>query len=1107
MVSESEVRRPEERRGQQGSLFRRILVCAIGVLAAGAAIWWWRTQMSPLNRGNVALKQAYQSSRPLEERISSLGYAPLVQLRGSGADNIDRVAQARAEKFLLDAASDNPTPAAWHGLGRFYLAQGKLKEAEELFDKAILSAPRNARLHSDEGVRLMAKSHARSGDAESGEEAEQLTIALEHFNLALEIDTNLPEAIFNRALLYQRMLLFQQAREEWQRYLKNDETSAWARDAQSYLQRLEQYHPPASLSPAQLLQELRQAHQLGDDAQAWRILSQHRDRIGSVAVGELLDVYLAALTMANAVEADRLRETLCYVGDLESRIAEDHFTRDLATFYRRITPVKRAELFQARGWLKTGLERLGQTRVEEAGDFFTRAMHVFRRIGDECEALQAEYLLADCYLKPVELRMRSAFHERLEQATSHSRYKWLLTQTLIARSTLQDRLANHSEVIERSRRGGEIAQSGKDANSFARFLLQAAESYYKLGDYHKSLKLYRQGLILVNGQLVEPGLRWAFYLSIAFPLNSLKRHAAAAEYLHESLRIAQEINRPPAICRSLVYLGATYGLQNRSEEAIRQTRLAFDLAQNLPGKSNRIELLALASLKLGELRRQGGEFAEAAKDFDQAIRLYDEINSQALKYSAHKGKLLVSLAQGESSFLEEEIKTVLNLFEEYRVKIREESNRNSFFNAEQSVYDIAIDFWHEHKKDPQTAFELAERCRARSLLDLVSGAPRTIQDAVDPDLKPERISPPLSLREIQDRMPEQTQIVQYAVLKDRLLLWVLSGRQQLMSQEVNISAGELTTLVSAYLELVSKAPSGNQGKTTEAARRLYGLLIQPIVPLLDRRKQLCLVPDKMLNQLPFAALLSESGHYLIEDYSIVFAPSATMFVVCSVAAAAKENVRAEKVLGVGDPAFERSAYPNLRYLPSARREVETIATYYPGAATITGPRALKQRLEDEIERFHVLHLALHCVVDERSPMRSKLLLARPEKTNGEVREADGVLHAYEIYQLSLSRLRLVVLAACRSGVERYYGGEGMVGISRPFLAKGVPLVVASLWEVDSSATTELMIRFHQYRGLRNLPTSEALRQAQLELLHGLEPVYRQPYYWAAFESIGGLTKF
>ncbi len=527
---------------------------------------------------------------------------------------------------------------------------------------------------------------------------------------------------------------------------------------------------------------------------------------------------------------------------------------------------------------------------------------------------------------------------------------------------------------------------------------------------------------------------------------------------------------------------------------------------------SRSELLVLASIKLGKLYSQSGDFNKASENFDRAIRLYGGLDDREyFEYSAYKGLLTASLAQGGSQELEEEIRTTLDLFEKYRAKILEESNRNSFFDNEQSIYNIAIDFWHTRKGDERAAFELAERCRARSLLDLVSGAPRSVQDAAAPDLRSEQVAPSLTLTEIQARMPEKAQIVQYAALEDKLVMWVVSRAKPIITREQKISGGELGGLIKSFLQLVAKSPAGNPKDNqpagpaaAEIARRLYGLLIAPIKPFLDEEKQLCIVPDKALNQLPFAALISPgSERFLIEDYTPLFAPSATMFVICSEAAALKDNVKTEKMLGVGNPTFDRKAFP-LPDLPSARREVEVVASYYQRPRKMIGEEATKRRLESEIDRFDILHLAMHCVVNEHSPMLSQLLMAAPKEKDY---EAEGVLQAHEIYRLPLSRLRLVILSACRSGVERYYGGEGMVGISRPFIAKGVPLVVASLWEVDSDATTELMIRFHEYRKQKTLATADALREAQLSLLHGSDSSLRQPYYWASFASIGGYANY
>ena len=71
----------------------------------------------------------------------------------------------------------------------------------------------------------------------------------------------------------------------------------------------------------------------------------------------------------------------------------------------------------------------------------------------------------------------------------------------------------------------------------------------------------------------------------------------------------------------------------------------------------------------------------------------------------------------------------------------------------------------------------------------------------------------------------------------------------------------------------------------------------------------------------------------------------------------------------------------------------------------------------------------------------------------------------------------------------------------------VPLVVATLWPVESTSTSELMIQFHKYRKRDHHSTVEALRLAQLDMLTDPASEYRQPYYWAPFVVIGGYATF
>jgi CHAT domain-containing protein len=147
---------------------------------------------------------------------------------------------------------------------------------------------------------------------------------------------------------------------------------------------------------------------------------------------------------------------------------------------------------------------------------------------------------------------------------------------------------------------------------------------------------------------------------------------------------------------------------------------------------------------------------------------------------------------------------------------------------------------------------------------------------------------------------------------------------------------------------------------------------------------------------------------------------------------------------------------------------------------------------------------MHFIVNERSEMLSGFPLTPETRAGASNESSNGFLESQEIYRLKLPRLRLAILSACQTGIERQYRGEGAVGAARPFFVAGVPTVVASLWPVDSDASAELMIEFHQHlHGPRRV--TQALREAQVDMIHGADARFRHPYYWAPFLTIGGLN--
>ena len=110
-----------------------------------------------------------------------------------------------------------------------------------------------------------------------------------------------------------------------------------------------------------------------------------------------------------------------------------------------------------------------------------------------------------------------------------------------------------------------------------------------------------------------------------------------------------------------------------------------------------------------------------------------------------------------------------------------------------------------------------------------------------------------------------------------------------------------------------------------------------IPPNLIDGKQVCIVPDKTLHQLAFPTLINKTGTYLLEQYPLFYAPSASIMVLAGENARRKQLTMKESLLAVGNPNFDGEDNPNLGELHDAAIEAKTIATsYYKPLTLITG---------------------------------------------------------------------------------------------------------------------------------------------------------------------------
>jgi CHAT domain-containing protein/lipoprotein NlpI len=1089
-------------RGAQNKAYATtyLRIAALVLITAGLGFGIWRAvfYQSNVARARAALQTAFRQQRPLESRISGFEYAPLPNTRGGGPVVTDQKDEDLAKGLLLVAVSERPDAETHHSLGQLYLAEGNFDKAIAEMEEALKTQPANAGLHSDIGAAFLEKGAAISLNERSGEGLRSLGGALEHLNRALELDSNLFEALFNRALCYQRLRLVQLAKTDWETYIGKDPNSRWADEARQHLAAIKE-REKSSRNDDQSLQEFVAAYRAGQDQEAWSAFISAQSGARNGVVDKLLDEYIELSAKGSDAEATEKLSQLSYAGGLAVKTADDRFVADLSRFYRSAGSESRTALSSARKLVQSGREQLSQTNFEEASRLSDEAARIFERAGDDCEAALARFLTAHVYLRRPDLKSALNMLEALERECSEKRYKLLLAQTFEAIADAEFSRNKYSRAIDSTGQALRLSESEQDSGSQMRALLQLCLEYNAVANYDESLRCLQRSLALAAVRMPEPGQLRTIYDSAADCFEGIRSFAAAIDYQREVLRLVSTLGSDLVQSRCHANLAALYGKARNYGEGIKQATLSYQIGERLSGQAAGQDMMAFASLRLGDLYRGAGDPARALASYDKNIEIYSSLDFPAETFAAHKGKVLCYLDQNDGASAQKELDLTLGLLDQFRSKIADDTNRNSFFDSEQDIYDVAIDFEYSGMNDPGKAFEYAEGGRARSLLEMINRDGGPADRDYERELRSSETG--LALSEIQERLPEGTQILQYAALDDLVVMWVVS-KTNVASAKAAVPLEELRNRVEHYRQEIMRQP-GHDGDPLQDARSLYDVLIKPVEPFLDPKKYICIVPDKVLNYVPFNALVSPaSGKYLIDDYLIGFSPSSTVFIKCCEIARAKESVRDERLLSVSNPRFDRNAFPGLRDLPAADRESSEISAFYRGGRYLSGAAALKTSIKAELPKSNVAQFATHYVPDEMTPMRSKLLLA---KRQGSSEVGDGCLEAGEIYGMSLPRTRLVVLSACQTGIERSYRGEGAIGIARPFMAARVPLVVASLWPIDSDSAAELMIEFQRQRKVNGISSAEALRAAERRMLGNAR--YKAPYYWGSFIIMGGLAGF
>ena len=530
-----------------------------------------------------------------------------------------------------------------------------------------------------------------------------------------------------------------------------------------------------------------------------------------------------------------------------------------------------------------------------------------------------------------------------------------------------------------------------------------------------------------------------------------------------------------------------------------------------------------------------GSLALSRQDWSKALGVYQQsiaLSDQMRRITDHPylynglARSLAGLGRTEEAFAA--AREAVRYVEELRADLGDSALRSGFFEGKQGIYHYAVNLALQAQR-PEEAFSLAERSRSRTFLDLLGsqttlskGRTRALVDeevrlraqlaeakaeaqdgsasaessraraqleALDRDyrafldrVKKENLEQaslmavePVTLAEIQGLLPEGTTLLEYHVDENGVVVWVVD-RQRFKVVRAPGDRQSLVNQVRRFRGAITKmAPIKD---VQSQAQALYRRLLEPArAEILGSR--LVIVPHGVLHYLPFTALRSSSGKWVVEDFAVSTLPSASVLRYLT-----DKGVGASgRALVVGNPDLGADLA-----LPWAEREARMVGQREPGATVLVRADATEVEVKKVLESVGLVHFATHGELNENDPLSSAVLLV---PGGGE----DGRLEVREVFGLDL-HARLVVLSACETGLGKLSRGDELMGLQRAFLYAGTPAVVTTLWKVDDRASYELIRAF--YNRLAAAGPVEALRQAQIETM----ATFPHPYSWAAFGLSG-----
>ncbi len=991
-----------------------IAIAALVVLAI--ALPALRQAIHPSSPTDTLVALAPRSARLVEPRLTGgfpwAGYHGPMRATGLTPD-AQQLKLGGAAGDLIERAEHDQSAEAQHAAGVAMVLVEKPDEAIAKLETAA-RASHDAKSWSDLAA-------ARYATASKLGRASLYPEALAAADAALRIDPNLPEALFNRALILERLGLTDEAKRAWQRYLETDSSSDWATEARSRIAQL-----PATTHASQFEHDrplLERAAERGDTASVRRYVDVHRERARAYAEGEYLGHWAEALQRSDKTEAARWLSIARATGNALVEISGESLLRDAVHAIDEAAPAEQGSIASAHVLYRNGRIAYSRGQRDAAERDLLRAAEAFEAVRDPM-ALQARYYAASSRLARNDAvgaradleRARAAADAHPEYVSLGAHVRWELGRTLVLGYDWSRAVSALSDGAVMFHRSGDRA-----SEAFVETLL--AEALGSLGreDDAWLARISAFAALSVEGEasLLATSVTGAMRSELA----GGRREAALALSAIE-LSIARAGSRPQLILEALVQRSLLEAMSGHPAEALPLAQQAEEIANATADASIRARNLAIVAVARGGALAEADPHAAA----EALTRAIDFNAAHDLPFHLLEPLLLRSRCEertGDPAAAMHDLERGMAILESHPPTLGGIFIGEGVLDAEHALFEDAIRLSLDRNENA-AAFAFAERSRGETI----------------------------TLPELQRRLAGSgTVVLEIVALPDELVTFAIADGDASVGRRMRAS----NTLASLADESLSE--SG-----TTAAATLYDDVIRPIDAVLAHAREVVIVPDRRLESVPFAALF-DSGlrRHLIERFAVSIASNAGSL--------SREDAR------TGSPSVVAIALPSgnaeSAALPEAEREAHDVAALYTHAESIPPARATLAALRSAVAQADVVHISGHTERQSGGGEEALLVAGNPgylERVSWMTVLAPSPIHA-----------DLIVLAACETLRAPASAATHTLSLGKAFSAAGVANIVGTLAPIGDRDARDLFGALHRHL-VSGVRPAEALRAAQLEAI-------------------------